>query len=222
MISTGNDIIALNTIDISRTEQVNFYSKIITSSEKTLFDQLKPCSLSFANFVWLSWSVKESVYKYLHRITPSLVFSPSKINIKELNIPGPALLSKFEPDEVESIGFNEKAILKGTVSFSGELFYFRSTVFQQVILSVVNNKDDFNHVNWGLKLIDDSDPAYQSKAVREFVLKKLQHLYPENDMQIIKSPFGYPVIAKELIETDIALSLAHHDCYIAYSFKLSN
>ena len=72
MISTGNDIVALKAINVARTKQQNFYSKIITVSEKALYDEHFSGRLLFEHFVWLAWSVKESVFKYLQRINPDL------------------------------------------------------------------------------------------------------------------------------------------------------
>jgi len=63
MISTGNDIVAFKAINVTRTKQQNFYSKIITDSEKTLYDEQFSDRLPFEQFIWLALSVKESVFK---------------------------------------------------------------------------------------------------------------------------------------------------------------
>ena len=67
MISTGNDIVALKAINVARTKQQKFYNKIITGSEKALYEGQFSERLPFEYFVWLAWSVKESVFKYLQR-----------------------------------------------------------------------------------------------------------------------------------------------------------
>ncbi len=84
MKSAGNDIVALRCIDIQRTGQFRFYSKILSTSEQTLYHQPLLADMPFENYVWLLWSVKESVYKFLKRSIPDLIFSPTKICIQEI------------------------------------------------------------------------------------------------------------------------------------------
>ena len=72
MISAGNDIVSLTATNVTRTKSPEFYSKIISPAEKALFDTLDQEVLPFHRFVWLLWSVKESAFKYLHRLDPIL------------------------------------------------------------------------------------------------------------------------------------------------------
>ena len=64
MISAGNDIAALAKVNKERIPQPRFYSKILSDSERALYHQPQLTILPFENYVWLLWSVKESVYKY--------------------------------------------------------------------------------------------------------------------------------------------------------------
>src|ERR1700739_3692703 len=84
MTSTGNDIVALTAINVARTKQPNFYSRIVTSGEQELYYSTLQDQLPFEHFVWLVWSVKESAFKYLKRVDPGLIFSPSKMRMVEL------------------------------------------------------------------------------------------------------------------------------------------
>ena len=83
MISAGNDIVALNVIDIQRTQSPAFYAKFITPTE---FELYNPNEITLINFVWLLWSAKESAYKYLKRINSELIFAPIKIKVVSLDI----------------------------------------------------------------------------------------------------------------------------------------
>jgi len=215
MISTGNDIIALKTINIARTKQKNFYRKIISTSEKDLYDRQFSDNLPFDVFVWLLWSVKESVYKYLQRITPELVFSPTKIIIPQLALPADNFVEQFE-----GRGFDENSVYKGIVSFGDHTLYSRSLISEEFIFSVVNHKDDFEHIRWGIQLIDSSDPDVQSKAVREFLIKALSPLFPGSDLLVDKSPHGYPILLKDGVEIPLPVSLAHHGRYVGYSIAV--
>ena len=57
MAGAGNDIVALKAIDVSRTKQSNFYSKIIVPAEKSLHDRTLSTVLPLELFVWLAWSI---------------------------------------------------------------------------------------------------------------------------------------------------------------------
>jgi phosphopantetheinyl transferase (holo-ACP synthase) len=215
MISTGNDIIALKAINIARTKQQNFYRKIISASEKDLYEHQLSDKLPIDVFVWLLWSVKESVYKYLQRITPELVFSPTRVIITKLSLPVSNFVERFE-----GRGFDENSVYKSVVSFGDHILYSRSIISEEFIFSVVNCTDDFGHIRWGIQLIDSSEPDVQSKAVREFLLEKLNLLFPGSDLLVDKSPDGYPIILNDGVEIALPVSLAHHSHYVGYSIAV--
>ena len=85
MTSTGNDIVALAATDPDRTSRYRFYSRILTRSE---LDHVAGTALPFSTFVWLLWSIKESVYKYVSRSNPRLGFAPLKIPVGQLRSAG--------------------------------------------------------------------------------------------------------------------------------------
>ena len=65
--STGNDIVALIATDKERASHYRFYSRILTAGEQTLYAQQQADGMPFEHFIWLLWSIKESVYKYSSR-----------------------------------------------------------------------------------------------------------------------------------------------------------
>lgn len=204
MTSTGNDIVALGAINVDRTKQSDFYSKIIVDAEKALYDNALSGVLPLEHFVWLAWSVKESVYKFLQRHQHDLVFSPSKINVEQLTRGDAAS--------------NDQAIFDGVSGFGSHKMYSRSVVTGEYIFSVVNDEDDFAHIYSDVKRIGSTEPADQSAAVRDLVLHKLQELFPADRFKIEKSTVGFPVLFRNEVEADIPLSFAHHDHYVGYSF----
>jgi hypothetical protein len=216
MISTGNDIVALKAINVARTKQQNFYSKIITGPEKALYDEQFSNRFPFELFVWLAWSVKESVFKYLQRMNPDLIFSPSKINITKLSAPAGGGLSDFEGRD-----FNGETVYKGVVDYSPHTFYSRTIITNDFIFSVVNHADNFEKVMWGIKKIGSTDARDQSKAVRTFALAMLNTLFPNSEVEIDKNSHSCPIILKNELEIPMAISLAHHDHWVAYSFAIS-
>lgn len=215
MISTGNDIVALKAINVARTKQQNFYSKIITDPEKALYDEQFSGRLPFEQFVWLAWSVKESVFKYLQRINPDLIFSPSKIKVSELIAATDGSLPYFEGRD-----FNNQSVYHGVIDYSPHTFYSRSIISDDFIFSVVNHTDTFEKVMWGVKRIDSTDADDQSKSVRTFALAMLNTLFPNSELEIEKNNHSCPIILKNEAEIHVPISLAHHDHWVAYSFAL--
>jgi phosphopantetheinyl transferase (holo-ACP synthase) len=202
MISTGNDIVALTAINVVRTKQTGFYSRIISSAEHAFYQSELQNKLRFEHFVWLAWSVKESAYKYLKRFDTGLIFSPSKMRIVELE----QTLECF----------------KGALHFGDQLLYSQSVINTGYIFSIVNGRADFSQTYWDIKQIESNDPASQSEVVREFLLERLDQLFMANDFQIAKSLNGWPLILNGDGELPIPISLTHHDHFVAYSFQLTD
>ncbi|MHA4810377.1 4'-phosphopantetheinyl transferase family protein [Flavitalea flava] len=219
--STGNDIVALKTINSQRTLQPRFYSKILAGSESALYPHLELAGMSFINYVWLLWSVKESVFKYLKRTDPASVFSPTKIVIQQIDTGG-STAAAFPGTRWEShYKGAEDWFYTGRVLSGSGLFFFRSKVYADVIATVVCDDENFENMEWGIQLIDDSGYEHQSKAARDFVLHRLHSIFPDEPalFSIGKSTQGHPIVLKGGIEEEnIPVSLAHHDRFIAYSF----
>jgi len=219
MLSTGNDIVSLNAIDIDRTKQPRFYSKILCGSEKALYKELEPDLIPFENYVWLLWSIKESAYKYLRRTQPGLVFSPTKFVVKQLQIPFGYAITTFDVKEIEGSGFDSKAVFKSKIAFGTDTLYSRSLMYRELIVSVVNGDENFENTYWGVKLIDNSDAEYQSNTVRAFLVDRLNKIFHLDGITIGKSPHGFPIVLNGNEEIGIAVSLSHHDQLVAYSFN---
>jgi phosphopantetheinyl transferase (holo-ACP synthase) len=220
MISTGNDIISLNAINITRTNQEKFYSKIFSPTEKELYNQAEFTTIPFENFIWLLWSIKESAYKYLKRNNPALVFIPIKFTVKQLLIPPGFTLTNFGATQLESTGFNNIPALKGVITIGTDTLYSSSLMYRELIVSVVNDDENFENVCWGIKLIERVDPEYQSTAVREFLVESLQEVLHLDGLVIGKNAIGIPTVLKEGGQLPVAVSISHHDKLIAYSFNL--
>jgi phosphopantetheinyl transferase (holo-ACP synthase) len=213
MISTGNDIVALGAINVDRTKQPNFYSKIITDNEKSLYDKALFAVLPLEHFVWLAWSVKESVYKFLQRHQHGLVFSPSRIVVEQVVLP-----EVDKPNSIEDL--DDSLNYHGVAIYAGRRLYYRSILKDDYIFSVVNNSENFDHVFWGVRKIGSTQPEDQSTEARNMVLDTLASLLPGNQFKIEKSLAGYPIVIKNGSETDIPVSFAHHDHFVGYSFVL--
>jgi hypothetical protein len=205
--SAGNDIVALKIIDKPRTIHPAFYSKFILPSEQALYELP---GLPFENFVWLLWSVKEAAYKYLQRHDHELIFSPSKIIVQSIK----------SSAGFESAQWGGGACYTGTVMQDEHALYYRTIVHEEYITTVVNDDESFANVYWGVQHIDQVDSKSQSAGVRSFILDKLRSFFPADVLSIKKSPAGYPMLFNGGKQSDILLSFAHHDRYVAYSFRL--
>jgi phosphopantetheinyl transferase (holo-ACP synthase) len=217
MHSTGNDVVALAAIDIARTKQPRFYSKILSASEITLYGSPGVSEIPLEIFVWLLWSVKEAAYKYLQRHNPALVFTPVKFEVQDISMPADKTLQRFKLSQMEGAGFTEKETYKGLVIYAGTTLYFAASIYQELIHTVVNNGPDFNDTYWGIRYIDDTDT--QSAAVRSILLHKLNAQLKSDDLSIVKNPHGCPILTEENEEVNLPISLAHHQHWVAYSFQ---
>lgn len=217
MLSTGNDIVSINAINVTRTKQPNFYSKILAPTETALHHESCFAPIPFEIFVWLLWSIKESAFKFLQRIEADTLFTPVKFEVIEIQVPPDFKLLNFEGDQLTGIGFDGLNAIKSTIKFGDHILYSNSLIYQQFISSVVNDTEDFNRINWGIKRIDSDKIDVQSAEVRTFLIKNL----PDMDVVFSKNLQGIPVLLKDNSELPTPVSLSHHEYYIAYSFQLS-
>ncbi len=219
MFSTGNDIIALDSINKQRSNDSRFYQKILSASEQLLYQQIRSANFPFENYLWLCWSVKESAYKYLKRIDPSLVFSPTKMIVQHIDLPGDKNLTQQKIGEWEGYA-SGKDCYTGYLLFEGVTLYFRSTIDHELITTVVSEDENFKNVSWGVKAIDQTGTLHQSKAVRSFLLNRLQTILGTKNLRVDKHTVGYPIVLQENKALPLPVSFAHHGRFIGYSFLL--
>ncbi|HTI12847.1 MAG TPA: 4'-phosphopantetheinyl transferase superfamily protein [Puia sp.] len=196
MISIGNDIIALDLIDAGRTIQPVFYSRILDPSETGFFPGLSP--LPFERYVWLLWSIKESVYKCIRRVQPELRFSPRKIIVKQID---------WSSDTYRSL-----------VYINSIPFYAQSRVNEKFISTLATNGTGFGNICWDIQQIGQTDPESQSQQVRRALLERLRSFFPNDRLQIERADAGYPVLVKNSSPTNLPISFSHHHNLVFYSF----
>jgi phosphopantetheinyl transferase (holo-ACP synthase) len=199
-ISSGNDLVYLPATRSERTILPRFYSRILTAAEIEGFQRIAPSGLPFDHYVWLCWSVKESVYKFQKRGCPELVFAPLKIEVLGLEPP-----------------LGDQDFYAGIVAGMPTL-YSRTWIQDNVIITVVSEDQQFTDTRWGFSAIDSSTCAEQSAAVRTLALGELSSVVSRDDLRLEKDAAGCPIVlaGDELLA--IPISLAHHERFIAYSF----
>jgi len=200
LISIGNDIVAMDAIDAGRTKLPVFYSKILSPAELEMYSEKD--LPAFEQFVWLLWSIKESVYKCVKRQAPGLSFSPKKIFVKQLQQP-----------------VDPSAAYHSLVHFNSTPVYARSRVSDKCIHSLAtNDSGEFDNICWDVRQIEQTDPEHQSKSIRSFVLDRLQRFFPGDDLLIEKADAGFPVLVRNSTVTHLPLSFSHHHNLVFYSF----
>ncbi|MDB5158033.1 MAG: 4-phosphopantetheinyl transferase superfamily protein, partial [Mucilaginibacter sp.] len=75
-------------------------------------------------------------------------------------------------------------------------------------------------VYWGVQKIESNAYDDQSTAVRQFALDSLKNLLALNNLRFEKHSIGYPILFNGERQTDVAVSFAHHDRYVSYSFQI--
>jgi hypothetical protein len=88
-------------------------------------------------------------------------------------------------------------------------------------MTVVSDEPDFCHTKWGIHAIDAADYASQSARVRTFALQSLSTVLGDGALRIDKTPDGPPVLCAGDRPLDIPISLAHHDRFVAWSYRLA-
>jgi len=195
VISVGNDIIALDIIDAGRTKQPVFYSRILDPAETAMYTEL--LSLPFEQYVWLLWSIKESVYKCIKRAHPELSFSPRKIIVRQIS---------------------RSETYRSLVYFNSIPFHAESRVNDKFISTLATNDDGFDKICWDVQQIGRTDPETQSRQVRSALLQRLRSFFPGDQLQIEKSETGYPVLVRNSTAVDLPISFSHHHDLVFYSF----
>jgi phosphopantetheine--protein transferase-like protein len=213
LISVGNDIVVLNPHSIARETSPKFYSKFITEEE---FNSYDPSIMSFHNYIWLLWSVKEAVYKFINRINPELLFSPLRlavINVTKQKAPNANLIGE------EGRGFAYYHIA-AQASLDDRPVDIRSIITDGYIATFAAEKNDFVNMFWGIERIYNTSPANQSAEVRQFALQRLQSLHTKLVMDI-KRCNTLPIpraFANDILMPFIPVSFSHHFNYVAYAF----
>jgi hypothetical protein len=157
-MSTGNDIVCLGATRPERTVLTRFYSRILTPAEQVLYRQLAYPPLAFDHYIWLCWSVKESVFKYRKRSLPGLVFAPLAIEIGRIE-PVAIEVGRIESVAVEAGELESAADVDGeeyrcVVSCGLETLYSRTLLRNGIIMTVVSEDEAFADTCWGVRRID--------------------------------------------------------------------
>lgn len=212
--SIGNDIVALEATDAVRTCQPRFYSKFLTPQETALFEK-NSFAISLEHFIWLCWSMKESVYKFQQRLQPQLAFAAGKISIKEINLPLQPRSLLGANSWVESNFIPVESCFTSVAVINSQPFYSYSFITEHFIYTITANRQQCDNLHWGIKKINEIDHTSQSASVRQFASQKLSGILNTTTVDIIKDATGIPFIEQH---PQIPVSFTHHHHFVAYAF----
>ena len=149
-----------------------------------------------------------------------MLFTPVELVVEQLQIPAGSIAVDFGVNEIASVGFDTNQTINATVTSGSNTIYSRSFIYPDLIMTVVNQTENFDHIHWGIKWIDDEYHHAQSIAVRGFLLKNLRSLTGYEHTAISKNAEGIPILLKGIEELNTPVSLSHHGHFIAYTFNL--
>lgn len=189
MPSIGNDIVDLSLIDVARSKQARFYSKILAPEELHLHESFGAI-LPFEHFVWLCWTIKEATYKFSKRLHPQLLFSPPRTVILSLSI----------DDNTDG-----EHIYQGTCSNGPCSVYFQSSHTSAYIHTIVAETPSFKQISTAIFTVDTDDASSQTRAR---LLQYAAQLYPANSISINKNEHHVPTL---MIDPNAyPVSISHH------------
>jgi phosphopantetheinyl transferase (holo-ACP synthase) len=211
--SIGNDIVALTNTGIERACNPRFYSKFLTDKEAALFNT-NDLAISFVQFVWLCWSIKESVYKFQKRLQPQLLKGGWKIQVHSIN---PPAISSFIPQHklLESELMPVECCYASVAVINTEKYYSWSIITPEFIYTITAAENEHENICWGIKKIGDANRLNQSSEVRKFLLARFR----SNNAEILKTPAGVPYIKGH---PHALLSFTHDGFFIAYALLQNN
>ena len=212
MRSAGNDIVSLSSVNSQRTLQPNYYTRVLSASEKKRYDSIR-FNIPFDEFIWMSWAVKEAAYKFLKRNHSALEFSPTRLEVVQCHEPDNGVMPEAD---CRVFSNKDQPSYSGTVT-CGELgiLYFRAVRTRDWIAAVVNGVNEFSRIVWHVDEIENESRATQSARVRELLLRALGERYP-GMLTIEKTAGDYPVLHQNSHPVDLPISFAHHGRYVSF------
>lgn len=195
----GNDIVDLSISTIGEKERRSrFLEKILTRLEMDILGSLG----GEDRYVWLIWSIKESVYKIVSRGLQKSIYAPKSIQCIDINCSG-------------------KGVYYADIHYGGDTFISKSIVNKEYIHTVASASHSvINQSDVQIFAIpkDADESGYTIRKVIESVRLPKSHNY--GSLSVIKDKNRVPRIYDE--ETEIGyLSITHHGSYGAYVFIAS-
>jgi len=219
LISAGNDIVALNSHS-ARAGSKRFYSKILCDPELVLYNGQMQLALPLYQYVWLIWSVKESVYKFQQQNNPLLPFAPKKMTVQNVLLSEDGAPGFSENSGNEITEWRNNRSCHCTIISHNQIFYTRSFICSDYIHTVANSHPCFDNISWRVRQIVQTDYHTQSGEVRSFLLEQLRDIFPGTLLEIGKHAAGYPFLLNNGSAMPVRLSFTHDEQFIAYSFNL--
>lgn len=210
----GNDIIDMeDERNLNRFRQKRFLDKLFNPSEQNLI----AASDMPDHMVWALWSIKESAYKVVNRLTGIRSYAPL---LYEVQLDSALIKSKMINAENNS----GVEYLNSSISASGFKLFAQTLVARNFIYSHASPEYSYlNHLKWNIEKTNATKPQQQSHIMRESAKK---HIAQNSKIRIseilISNDRSKPPLVRinHKFTDKIDLSLTHDGPYLAYSYIL--
>ena len=166
----GNDIIDLCSSTLGNSQrQQRYLDKIATQAEQSLIKALG----SEDRWIWLLWSIKESVYKIIVRREKKIRFAPKSIVIKAISSEGGFYLASVE---YQDLRFDTSSELTKS---------YIHTIASDLTISIVDIYSE---------IIEIDNSQNSSEQIRQSIITYIQSILkaPETDYRIITDDLRIP------------------------------
>ncbi|MEL7220728.1 MAG: 4'-phosphopantetheinyl transferase superfamily protein [Bacteroidota bacterium] len=195
----GNDIVDLAYArQMSNWQRPRFLDKVFSATEQHMIKEAEDPE----RWVWLLWSIKESVYKLIHRNMQRSFFAPKRIECVAVT---PTITNEA---------------VKFVVHYEDQTYFGESQLDQAYLHSIAyaaNKNPDYSAASFSL---EQCDYTHQQAFIRRELLRqyaKTEDLAVER-LSIQKNISGIPAIYLGGVQQDTVLSISHHGYFAAYAF----
>lgn len=194
----GNDIVDLTTSVIGQGERrLRYLEKILTENEIQILDSLG----NEDKWIWLLWSIKESVYKIIHRSERKMKYVPKSIQCIEV-----CFISHEE--------YYSKVVYNGAMYIAKSLMH--DDYISTVATADSEDMDKIYHESFPIPK-DDNQSEYLDNKVRVFYSNLINP--GRKNLTIKRDKNGIPHLVYD--EQEIGyLSFSHHGQFGAFAFIL--
>jgi phosphopantetheinyl transferase (holo-ACP synthase) len=215
-LGIGNDIVCLTTPTAATKHlDLRFIQRVFTTKEQL-------AAIQSSRVLWCLWAAKESVFKIVHKASPTVIFAHTLYAVDEASlaaladgaISGPVMGRLNHGAKAYTLHWHLSTeyvhcVATGPGLEELQISHFIGTVADTAGLPNDLDKDEMASVH-----------SAASLAVRVLAKARLRALFPQSRLQVIRAPlsdgqFSPPELFIDGHKADIDLSLSHDEEWLA-------